>query len=95
MGHANALDAPSTTTTTGEDMTTPDHPQYNDIFWHAMNYRGAFMLADAQAAWEELEACIDRKVAAKVAAERARLWEGSKGDTATEARLCAARIRRG
>ena len=34
----------------------------NDLFWHALNYRGA-SYENAPAAWLELEACVNRLVA--------------------------------
>lgn len=49
-------------------MTEPDEHR-DDLFWHALNYRGA-SITGAEGMWQELEACVARKVAAAVAAER-------------------------
>jgi hypothetical protein len=77
--------------------TPPDHPQYNDIAWHALNYRGAIHPIGAQDRWAELEACIDRKVAAAVAAERDRCAAVAESwatkETATTCANIAAAIR--
>lgn len=50
----------------------------NDLFWHALNYRGAADRPDmqdsnpAELCWQQLLACHGRLVAAAVAAERER-----------------------
>ena len=41
-----------------------------DLFWHALNYRGAII--DAEPMWQELSACVERLIAAAVAEERER-----------------------
>lgn len=36
---------------------------HDDLCWHALNYRTA-RTQDAQSMWLELEACVERKIAA-------------------------------
>ena len=36
---------------------------YDDLFWHALNYRTA-ATQNAQEMWKELEKCVERKVKA-------------------------------
>ena len=52
-------------------MTLPPLPdeRAEDLFWHALNYRTA-ATQHAEAMWQELQACVDRKVQAAVLAER-------------------------
>jgi len=62
-----------------DDATTADSagdglghdPERDDLAWHALNYRTAHTM-HAEAMWQELTACVDRRVAAAVAAERER-----------------------
>lgn len=40
-----------------------DDDEYSlDLGWHALNYRTALMPEEAQRAWEELEACVERLI---------------------------------
>ena len=61
-------------------MTTPD--EYSeDLFWHALNYRTA-SIANSNAMWQELAACVLRKIDAAVVSEReacAKVCEGLWG----------------
>lgn len=36
----------------------------NDFYWHALNYRTAFV-TEAHEMWQELEACMNRLIAAE------------------------------
>ena len=47
---------------------------YDDLQWHALNYRTANII-HAEACWQELLACVDRRVAAAVAAEKQAAWD--------------------
>ena len=48
-------------------------PERDHLGWHALNYRTAHTV-HAEAMWQELVACIERREAAAVAAERER-WK--------------------
>jgi len=55
-----------------------------DLFWHALNYRGAQITLKgngAQEAWEQLEACVNRLIARERAecAKEAE-WRGKEGE---------------
>ncbi len=34
-----------------------------DLYWHALNYRGALLPAESEIHWQALEACVARLVA--------------------------------
>jgi hypothetical protein len=40
-------------------VAMPDNEHDYDLFWHALNYRGASS-ENAQLFWKELEACVER-----------------------------------
>lgn len=42
-----------------------------DLFWHALNYRGAQRPADAQKAWEALKACVELLIQDAIKAKEA------------------------
>lgn len=45
-------------------MTLPPEEHADDLGWHALNYRTA-ATQHAEAMWQELQACVDRKVKAE------------------------------
>lgn len=71
--HAKSADdettaAVSTACVSGKlSLGDPVDRHYYDLFWHALNYRGA-STEHAEFFWKELEACVERLV------ERARDW---------------------
>ena len=50
---------------------TDEEVELDSLDWHALNYRTAHFKA-AHEMWLKLEDCVDRKIAAAVAAERER-----------------------
>ena len=47
-------------------------PEAESLGWHALNYRTANII-HAEAMWQELAACVERRTAAAVFAERAKM----------------------
>jgi hypothetical protein len=69
---------------------------FDDVFWHALNYRTAGP-RQADAMWDELESCINRKVAAereRCAKMCEKYAEGIPDGCDDGARMCAAMLRR-
>ena len=49
-------------------------PDAEDFAWHTLNYRTAATL-HAEGMWQELAACVQRKIDAAITAERQAAWD--------------------